>query len=648
MKVISRKCLILIVLSLLLVLSYTVRADEVPKIASARLRVDTSELNKLWFDALKLLNNGDLLETNLKLKELELKKVEVGLKNLPDHSAILIKHANTLKKQGQLPEALKLLESAKQLSPNSAEVYFAFAKFRIAKKATDVYGAGRDFLRGLLLKFRDVNTIVAYTNNGLTFLLLSCSITGVVFILFSFAYYRRAIFHHLKEVLPFPLPMFIANIVGWILLGVITLALGIFWGILFLAFLLIWHVEPASKRILQVFLLIGSLIAVLLIAVSITFTVFDGDYFQALRDVSHGNYSARTVNALQKRLQNHPDDAYALFGLAYIAENTGNEREAIETYEKIENSYPDRAAVQNNLGNVYQSQFRKARKQKTKEQALYKKAEDAYHSAIGDSPKMFEARYNIAQLLLVEFSPEDANDQLTAARKFDFERFTRYSGYLEDGIFTVNASLSTSALLKKLYNEESIDAGLALAKNLWTSGSRFKNPLYFSITSFVLLVMTLLFDTKKEARKKKVNYCQMCGDTYTVRQKKSEDRKNLCTQCTYIFKKKTTVKPEKRAEKIKQIQLRQKLRGLIAKIGSICFPGAGQIYFGYVIKGIIISFVFYLTFVVFLLKIQTRILLETAGSSGTSLITLIISILVLLGTYFFNIYDIRKLSPKNQ
>jgi hypothetical protein len=133
-----------------------------------------------------------------------------------------------------------------------------------------------------------------------------------------------------------------------------------------------------------------------------------------------------------------------------------------------------------------------------------------------------------------------------------------------------------------------------------------------------------------------------------MRQKKTEAQKNLCTQCTYIFKKKTTVKSEKRVEKVKQIQLRQKIRGLIAKVGSICFPGAGQIYFGYIIKGILISFVFYVTFTVFLLKIHTRILLESGGSSGSPLITLIIITVVLLGTYGFNIYDIRKLSPKNQ
>ena len=187
MKVLSRKYCILIVLSLVLLLSHPVRAEEVPKIASARLRIDTSRLNKLWFDALNLLDKGELLETNLKLKELDLEKIKAGLTNLPDQSAVLITHANSLKAQNRLAEAIELAESAKQLSPDFAGVYFALAKFRFAQKATDLYGIGGNFFHGLLLTFKDINTIAIYANNGLAFLLLSCSITGIVFILFSFA-----------------------------------------------------------------------------------------------------------------------------------------------------------------------------------------------------------------------------------------------------------------------------------------------------------------------------------------------------------------------------------------------------------------------------------------------------------------------------
>ena len=46
-----------------------------------------------------------------------------------------------------------------------------------------------------------------------------------------------------------------------------------------------------------------------------------------------------------------------------------------------------------------------------------------------------------------------------------------------------------------------------------------------------------------------------------------------------------------------------------------------------------------------LLKFQTSILL---GSPGASLLTFMISMLLVLGTYLFNLYDIFKLSPKNQ
>ena len=628
----------------LLVLAHAVQA-EVPKIAVTPLRVDAAELNKLWFDALKLLENKKFAETILKLTEVDEKKVESGLKNLPAHSAVLIKHANLLKQQGQLPEALKLLESARQLSPDFPGVYFAFARFRLAQKITDVYGIGQELWHGLFFTFRDINTLATYANNGLAFLLLSGALTGAVLILFLFAYYWRAIFFSLKELAPLPLPLFIANVLGWIVVGIITLMLGIFWGLLFLALLLIPHVDALPKRLLQVVLLFGSLVAVLLIVVSVTFTVFDGDYFQALRDVAEGNYATRTVNALQKRLQEHPEDDYALFGLAYLTRNMGNSQDAIAAYELISGQYPDQAAVQNNLGNLYQLQFRKTLEDKTKDKTWSQKAEDAYNSAINYAPQRFEPHYNLAQLLLLNFTrSEDANQQLEAARQSDMERFIQYSGYLEHKIFTVDVSFSTVTLLKKLSTQEARTTGLALAKNFWGSGSRFSNPWYFAIASVALLFMTLVSETKKGSRKK-VNYCEMCGDPYTVTRKKAEDQKKFCTQCTYIFKKKTTVKAEKRMEKIQQIQLRQKIRGVLAKLGSVCFPGGGQIYLGYLGKGMLIAFIFYFILGMILLKFQTSILL---GSPGASLLTFMISMLLVLGTYLFNLYDIFKLSPKNQ
>jgi TM2 domain-containing membrane protein YozV len=140
----------------------------------------------------------------------------------------------------------------------------------------------------------------------------------------------------------------------------------------------------------------------------------------------------------------------------------------------------------------------------------------------------------------------------------------------------------------------------------------------------------------------------MCGDPYTMTRRKSKEPQTFCTQCTHIFKKKTVVKPEKRAAKIKQIRLRQKVRGLLAKLSSLLFPGAGQIYFGYPIKGVLLSFFFYLATVSWLLKGYSRVLLDTGGKTIFSWPTLMLLILFLGGSYILNLRDILKLSPKNQ
>lgn len=627
----------------------TMAADATQSLATLDLRIDTAKLQTLWSEAIKLLDKRDKPNFDaalLKLKEVEVQRMKSGFKNLPDHSAVLIQYAAELKQQRRIADAVTLMQSARLLSPDMASVYFALAKLRFAQNKADLYGVGQEFLRGVIAYWKDVNTIATYANNVLAVLLVSGFAAGAVFILFSFIYYQRAIFFYVKERIPLPLPLPMFNILGWIVVGVVTLICGVFWGLLLLAAMLIWAIDAAAKPMLQGFFLFGSVLAALLLGISITFTVFDGEYFQALRAIAYGDYSPQTVKVLQQHVKEHPDDGYALFGLAYIASHTGHPQEALATYQNMPGTYPGGAAVQNNIGNLYHAEFRK-----TKKPEVYDKAEEAYRTAMFIAPRLFEPRYNSGQMILIEFSNNQAaEEQMLAARKISQERFSRYSGYLESGVFTVDASISTGTLLQKLSEASVIKAGSELAQTLWQSGSRFGNPWYFSGICLVLLILAEVTAPKK-GQPKKVSYCQMCGDAFAVKSRKKkgeEESGNYCTQCAYIFKKKTTVKPEKRAQKVQQIQIRQGLRGLIAKIGSVCLPGGGQVYYGYLLKGVLLSFGFFLGAATLLLKLVMVVLLPIDGQRGPSVITIGISVILAGGAYLLNLYDISKLSPKNQ
>lgn len=638
--------------------------DAIPRIASLPIQVNTRALDALWRETIALLKNDDLKGVLRKIEEVDVQKVQSGLKNLPFQSAALIQYARMLEERQRIADAVTLAEAAKRLSPDSAPVYFVLAKLRLAEDRTDLYGFVREMFFGMLAQYQDIGTIIVVANNILSILLIACMLTGIVFVLFSFIYYRQAIFYYyFKHLLPLPLPVFVTNILGWVLIGVITLSLGVFWGILFLAASLIPHADQASRWILNLCLLFGSLMAVELIALGTTFTQFDNDYFQALRELSYGTYSAKTVTVLQEQLQKDPRDAYAMFGLAYIASYSGQEREAIVTYEDISRTYPGYAAAQNNLGTLYHQQFLE-----TENQQSYENAFNAYDSAIRASRQMFEPRYNVAQLELTDLSTstESANNLIATAIKINKIRFNQQSRYLEYGIVTTDASLSLTVLLKKFLEPPGYEAGMILARRLWSSGSRFDNPWFFSAASLLLLILSGLMGPSKTSPKKVV-YCQMCGDPFPikvrkrrpVRRKRDEEEDgekkkaapethNFCTQCTYIFKKKTTVKPEKRTQKVNQIHIRQNLRSVIAKIGSLVCPGGGQIYYGYNLKGILLAFGFYLGLSILALKILSKQLLVAEGYSGWSLLTLVVSVALLGAAYLLNLLDIMKLSPKNQ
>lgn len=638
--------------------------NPVPAIAEASLRIKTETLDDLWRETLELLEQDDLQGALRKIEELNLEKAMQGFRNLPAQSAVLVQSVRALRARKRIDDALALAERARQLSPDWAPGYFTLARLRLSHRVTDIYGYARDMALGLLARYRDMNAIVTTGNRVFSVLLLAGGLTSLVFVLFAFLYYRQAVFYYVfKHTLPLPIPMLIASVLGWIVIGVVTLTLGVAWGVLLLAASLIAHLEKGTRIILNLVFVWACLLGLLLVALGTTYAYFEDDYFQALRDVSFGTYTRHTVDVLQARVRQEPDDAYALFGLAAIAAHAGAPDQAIAVYSTLPFSFPDYAAAQNNLGALYHRQYLD-----TKSSDLYQKANESYDSAIMANRRQFEPRYNLAQLRLTDLSESDEvkNSLLQTAMDMDEARFNELSQYVQYNLVAHDATLSATALLKKLVEPAVSRSGLALAKELWRSGSRFDNPVIFSAAALALLILSALAGPPGKSPKR-VAYCQMCGDPFTVKIKRRRtvrrarddedetDKKKaapevntFCTQCTYIFKKKTTVKPEKRVQKVNQIQMRQNVRALIAKIGSLLCPGGGQIYYGYPLKGILLAGMFYLGLSLLTFTMFSTRLLVPEGYPGWSLATLILAGLLMGAAYLMNLVDVLKLSPRNQ
>ena len=623
--------------------------QQLPQVASAKLSLNLSEINTLWFKSLDELQSGDFDGAVRDLEDLNFRKLQLGLQNLSAYSQVLVREARGVQERGASAQAKSLLDVAQKLSPDLPDVYLASAAWRFRENALDAYGVAKDLWKGYSLQFRTPSSLIAYMNKGLILLLISGILTSATFIFFSFIYYRRAIFYQVKEKMPVEIPLFIAQILGWVLIAAVTLGLGVAWGLLLLALFLIWHLDLSSKWILQLIFVFGGALAILFIAMGISYTSLDGDYFQALSELERGEFSSASISILQQKLRENPEDSYAIFALGFIAQQNGRLEEAIEAYSMLPREFADWPQAQNNLGNAYQQYYRQS-----EDSSWLQKSEDAYDNATRLKPEMFEARYNYAQLLLLDNKSEDAGDEIKKARDIDYERYTLYSQYVKDGIITLDAPFSGSALIKRLSYQDFFSKGKALAESMWSGWSRFPDPWFFSIASGILFVVSFAFGIQKKGQKAGVQYCQMCGDPYTLKKqkkKKEQQQENdtFCTQCTYIFKKKTIVKPEKRAAKIKQIQLRQKLRALVVKVLSICLPGAGQIYFGYPLKGTLIALLFSIGAAYYLVWTVLRISLEMPGTrGGVSWGPLVFFGLLLGGSYLFNLYDVSKLSPKNQ
>ncbi|PID55795.1 hypothetical protein CSB45_14375 [candidate division KSB3 bacterium] len=624
---------------------------QAPQVTSAELSLQLSEVNALWFRSLDSLKNGDFEAGLRDLEDLNFKKLQLGLHNLSDYSHVLIREALKIREQGSSAYAKRLLEAAQKLSPDLPAVYFAAIAWHVKERDFDVYAITKALWKGCVLKLTSPSILISYVSKGLLLLLITGVFTSMSFIVFSFIYYYRAVFFYVKEKLPVEIPLLAVQVVGWILIAAVTLGLGIAWGLLLLGFFLIWHLDLSAKWILQSIFVFAAMLALLLIVLGITYSTHDAEYFHALSQLGDGEFSPRSIAVLQQQLRDHPEDSYAIFALGFIAQQNGLLEEALEAYSMLPRDFADWPRAQNNLANIYQHYYRQSG-----ERSWYQKAEDAYDNAIRNTPKFFEGHYNYAQLYLLDNQSENAGDEIKKARALDYERYTLYSQYVKDGIMTIDAPLSTIGLIKRLSYQDFSKKGLVLAGAMWAGWSRFPDPWIFSIASAVLLLVSFMFGVRKKGQKARVQYCHMCGDPYLLKQPRKkkgqeETRKRdlFCLQCRYIFKKKTVVKPEKRAAKVKQIQLRQKMRALIVKLLSLCVPGSGQIYSGYPLKGTLIAGLFSLGAAYYLLRMVLHFGLEYPGSRGEhSWIALIFFGVLLVGTYLFNVYDISKLSPKNQ
>jgi tetratricopeptide (TPR) repeat protein len=595
-----------------------------------------SELfTNLWFDAIKTLQEKGYEEAKDKLDCVSTKRQEAGLENLVEASDILVRENNQLEKRGNSAVVESLLEMANNLAPYNWRVQFALAKLHLVK--LDLYKALKEFLRGL--KNRILDFYSSYSLLNAMFLLVGLSLFAAfsVVIVFSFLQVHRAVFHDVKELISESLPILPVYIVGWFFLAFVFWIGGFFWFVLLLTILVWGYLDLQGKKFIQAFLIFVFFLPLILMAIGITLDAYNDPYIKALRDVTYGMYTGKTEEVLRKAVESNSLDKEAIFSLAFINKKKGLLDTAERGYKDLVTRSYQVDKVYNNLGNIYYAQKK------------MKDAIQSYENALNKNPKSFSAHYNLAQAYLQDaLSTEKANNELNQAQRLDYSRFERVRETAADGshynLVLVDEPLSR--LTPFISSVKLWKPGYKVAEEIWGLFSKVKMPFYFlSVVSIVSWVLIKVFHA---SRKKggHAYYCQMCGDAICYRCQQSENVRRFCTQCNYIFTKKSVSQPGKKEEKVRQIQNYEQARKWAARIASLLLPGSGHVYSGFIGKGFVIAML--VAVFLFALYFQNFFLQSYKGAvPGLVFPFFIAKLVVLAGIYLFTLRDIFTLSPKN-
>jgi hypothetical protein len=294
------------------------------------------------------------------------------------------------------------------------------------------------------------------------------------------------------------------------------------------------------------------------------------DRFQASTDPEtrtvvaalQGGYNPETLRRLNEVVAAHDATAelHVLLGSSYTKGDMLNE--AFDEYQKVLEGNPFNTTALVNLGNIY---FRLGE---------YGQAASRYKQASQADPRLTSAHWNLylAQAEMLHYA--EAEESLSLARALDPDVI---------GDMAARKKGETGAALLL---EESASLN-AIKQALRSGGSlRFEPALLLrhrlSLACGIALGFSLLSALFSMGRRRErlATACARCGRAHCRRCRVDVRSPALCARCVHLFIKTDGTTAEMRAEGIRKVERRDRLRAWIRRLLSLVLPGAGQVMGG--------------------------------------------------------------------
>ncbi len=568
-----------------LVLAISAAAALVPQAASAQSQEPPVSLHTsfdyFWRRYLLAASSGDSETANRMLEEIKRLRVERNAFHLHDIGMCFVYQGFAHIEAGNLEEARKNFDIARELAPDLPTAYWGLARLSERQGILSYPSSIVYRIQAQLRALRSERDGPLASWNLLFLLFSTFAASFFIFALVMVYRYGTLVYHDLEERHggSWGRRALMAATLG-ILLFPLMLTAGAGWlAPLWLA--VTFGYQTARERLV-------SIVGLLLLLAAAPFAELYAGWakatsnplYQASISSLTGSFDPADVALLRQAAKDHPADHELQFLLATQYKNLGDYELAASQYRKILDAFPDDLDARMNLGNIYFAQL-------DWEGALVQ-----YNQVLGEDATKAEAYYNKSLAHAENFQFAEREEARLRAESLDAAGLDAHERRTGDYRVVEDARLDEIEILSKFYGLSQglgdAPGGSGLGASLFGGwGLRYLvAPILFGALIFALEVR---FGDRKLTQR-----CRKCGSAFCGRCQIGTGRKGLCTQCYHLFFMKDGVSATARNDKLAQVQRATRTRSLLLRVLSVLAPGAGHISEGMPVVGILLLFVWIL------------------------------------------------------
>lgn len=537
----------------------------------------SASVRDLWPQATAAAEGGDLTLAESRLSELINVGRSTGILRFPAYAESAISIARQAQIDGNGELAVWARTAATKLDPASPEV--AFGAANMAHEQRDWGAMLTSVSRGMTNAARTYGPRLKAQMDLLVVLAITILAVAALFAILMFVRYRGRAVHDLSETFGSRLSPGAALALAWAILFLplfLTLGpqwLGLWWLALFFGY------ASRSERIGTWLLLIGVAAAPLMVEWAAWKTgALTSPVIRAAAAGMERSYRPGTLRRLRELAETHGSDARMLSLLGTLEAQEGNEAEAMALLKRAIDAQSNIAGAHLNLGNLHflNNDFIAAMSQ--------------YERAVEIRPDLAIAHYNhsVAAGELYRFDLQ--GQKIEEAKRHDRSRIERLLKH-PPAQKIVNWNLPMGDAWQ-LHEEV---AGNRDAREHFGNYATFDlrsaalNPL--TIGAGVAALLSILLYLRRRQRGF-AGSCVKCGRTFCSRCKSSRESATYCTQCIHIYLKRDGVSLETKRNKLEDVQHWQQRTIRNRRLFASIFPGAGHLFDGATVRGLIGAFLF--------------------------------------------------------